>query len=238
MKKILVFWLCALLAAQAYCQDEPPSPLPTQTEWATQVSWFLPTEKVSKETRQQYTTTLLQHCQQLVASQKKQGKNRKFLQKIFRQTHQRFLTEYHSNTPFSSVFSTGKYDCVASTALFALVLEYVGYTYQLYETHNHVYLKVQTPEGAVLLETTNATQGFVKYTSEIQTIENSYHQILPQKGISLKELAGLQFYNEALSAMQAEHYQEGTLLLRKAQMLYQDSPRVERLHFLAKQLGK
>jgi hypothetical protein len=159
------------------------------------------------------------------------------LQKIFRQTHQTFLRDYRTNTPFASVFRTGKYDCVASTALFALVLEYVGYEYQLYETHNHVYLKVQTSQGTVLLETTNATQGFVKFEREIREIEKSYHQAMPQKGITLKELAGLQFYNEALSAVQAQHYQEGTLLLRKAQMLYQDSPRVERLHFLVKQLG-
>jgi hypothetical protein len=199
-------------------------------QWITKTSWFLPTEQASTQERQAYQARLLSHAKHLVTISKHNKQDRAFLQKIFRKTHKKFLGKYQKNTPFAHIFRTGEYDCVASTAMFALMLEYTGFTYQIYETVNHVYLKVQTEKGVVLLETTNATGGFMKFAGEIAKTEKDYGT---STRIDLKALAGLQLYNQALFAMQNENIVEGKHLLKKAKMLYFDSERIERLQFLA-----
>lgn len=224
--------MCYFLFLVAHAQDEPPS----TSQWTAQLSWFLPTEQVSASERAIYTQTLLAYTHTWAGKARKAKNDRAFLEKLFNATHRKFLKKYQTDSPFYKAMRVGKYDCVSSVALFALLLEYTGYTYQIYETPNHAYLKVQTSKGEVLLETTNRAWGFVKSASEIQAAEKNYQLLACPQAISLKELAGLQFYNQALSAMKAENYAQGTALLRKAKMLYNNSERIKRLGFLAGKL--
>lgn len=240
MKKISLLFLCYSTIWMAYSQDEPPS-----HAWASKASWFLPTEQISTTERKQYSQTLQTYCEKL-KKQLKPKQDKKSLQKIFRQLHHTFLRTYRVNSSLAQTFRTGEFDCVSGTALFGLVLEYMEYAYTIHETATHVYLKVQTKQGQVLIETTNATQGFIKYTKEIGAIEQMYNSLLPKNvppdfvpfnnTITLKELAGLQFYNQALFALQSENFEAGNILLRKAKMLYYHAPRVEKLLYLAKKL--
>lgn len=221
MKKYIIGCVCYFLFLVAHAQEEPPS------SWKTQLSWFLPTEQASASERQAYTHLLFAHAQKLAHKKQKVRHERAFLAKLYRITHRNFLKKYATNSPFAKTMQTGTYDCVSSVALFALMLEYTGYAYQIHETHNHVYIKVQTAQGEVVLETTSRTLGFVKYPAQEVNLKPDF------RIISLKELAGLQFYNQALDAMQQENYSKGTKLLRKAKMLYAESPRINRLNFLA-----
>lgn len=230
MKKIVFGFVCYFVYAIAHAQEEPPS------IWACKVSWFLPTEQASTSERTAHTALLFQHAQDWAGKKQKAKNDRHFLAKMFHKTHKKFLKKYKLNTPFAKTIQQGTYDCVSSTALFALMLEYAKYDYQIFETPNHVYIKVQTSKGVILLETTNRTWGFVKYTKEINALEQSYHLLASPKAISLKELAGLQFYNQALDAIQKENYAQGTKLLCKAKMLYNHSERIKRLSFLVGKL--
>ncbi len=230
MKKYL-FILCYFTSIEAYSQDKQ-----FIAQWMVHVSWFLPAEQVSRTERTEYTQKLLEHCQKLAKQRRNIKQERKFLQKVFYQTHKKFKLAYATNSSVAQAVLVGKFDCVSGTALFALVLDYLGYTYEIHETTSHAYLKVKTLQGIVLLETTNVTQGFVKFANEIREIEQTYSPLLPKhtnRIITLKELAGLQFYNQALFAMQTENFATGNALLHKAKMLYHRSERVERLLYLA-----
>ena len=246
MKKFVLFLLCFCASFAVRSQDEPPSmdSLAYQN-WAVMVSWFLPLDNVTPTERAAYTQNLQAHCRKLQL-ERKQKNEQQFLAYIFRKTHKQFLTAYTHNSHFSQVFQTGKFDCVASTTLFALILEHLGYTYQIHETPLHVYLKVQTAQGEFLLETTHAGKGFLSLPADIQAMEQSYLTMLPKNvppdfvpfnhTITLKQLAGLQFYNQALAALQTENIAQGNALLRKAKMLYNDSERVLRLKYLVGKL--
>jgi len=245
MKNIALLITCYCLSLVAYSQEKPP-PDSFTTEWICKVSWFLPTDQIDSATRSQYIEILLEYCQKLKEAKKNTKNNTRFLQKAFCQIHKDFLGDYSLNSPLAKTFQNKKFDCVASSALFALVLEYMGYTYQIHETATHAYIKIQTPKGDILLETTNASEGFIKFPTEIIQLEQTYNSLLPRHNhvdfvpfnriISLKELAGLQFYNQALAAMQDNNFNKGNVLLRKAKMLYYRSERVEKLMCLAGKL--
>jgi len=53
-------------------------------------------------------------------------KEKDFVRFIFTKTHQEFLKEYKAYASFNELFSTGDYNCLTGTILYALVLNHFG----------------------------------------------------------------------------------------------------------------
>ncbi len=150
------------------------------------------------------------------------------LERTFYFNHRRKLSWYHHGVILSDLFESGKYDCLTGTAFYAATLEELGIAYQIYEFNYHVFLIVQTEEGRLLIEPTDPLEGFVSNQKEIEARIASYSQDEGMTAnlksvsnvISLKDLAGLHYYNMGITAYNARDYANAFNYLLKANFLY------------------
>lgn len=151
-----------------------------------------------------------------------EGKKIKFLTA---EVPKRFLKTYVSVTHFSTIFETGEYNCVSATALYALILDKLSIPYIIKETPNHVYLVAYPSSSGILIESTMPKNGYyMPKSKEVESIvellmfndlitedeikQNGHLSIFSKyfysdKVISLRELTGLQYFNEALMTIRA-----------------------------------
>lgn len=166
-----------------------------------------------------------------------------FLGHIFTKTHQRFLKHYQESATFHKMLEKGTYNCLTGTALYALILEDLGFQYEIIETNYHIFLLAETADGRILFESTDPLQGFVSGDAEIQKRIAVYRQNIPVmasnrdktyyrfnvdlfNSIHLDEILGLLYYNLAIEAYNKKDIQSSINNLEKAVQLYQ-SPRTE-----------
>jgi hypothetical protein len=83
------------------------------------------------------------------------------LARVFRKFQHAFQKKYEAYADFSSLFSYGTYDCLTATTLLSHVLEKLGYQTEIVETTYHIFIKVHTAEGQILLESTDPVGGFI-----------------------------------------------------------------------------
>lgn len=163
-----------------------------------------------------------------------------FLAYLFKKTHKEFLKTYTPLSTFAQTINTGEYDCLTGTMLFAHILGKLDIEYTIYETNLHVYLKVKTSKDKdILIESTDPYNGFEKSRSRIAKREHNYkvkaiNAIRLQNRqdnnyqdykliftpITLKALAGLQYYNKAVKAFNEDEYQVAKLNLDKTDLFY------------------
>ena len=153
-----------------------------------------------------------------------------FLEKMFYRVHRKQLGWYEGYTTVSDVLQSKKYDCLSGTALYALILDYLGYDYTIQEFDFHIFLVLNIEGVPVLLEPTDPYDGFVtdrdeialRYRKALKSVEESgnFQKTYIQNEISLQQLAGLQYYNQAVDSFNNGHFKEATDLIMKAEMLY------------------
>lgn len=165
-----------------------------------------------------------------------------FLEHVFTKTHQRFLKQYKEYATFNELLLEGNYNCMTATALYALILEHLGFEYEIIETNYHIFLVAETAYGPVLLETTDPLQGFVTKNQEIERKISQYRQntqvesnnnktyyqynVSLFNSIGLKSLHGLLYYNLAVDAYNKQDLLSTVDYLEKACLLY-ESQRLE-----------
>jgi hypothetical protein len=165
-----------------------------------------------------------------------------FLSYLFTITHQRLLKHYDENAGFGQLLTDNKYNCLTATALYALLLEHVGIDYNVIETNYHIFLLIQTNQGQVMFETTDAANGFVSDSKEIdsrivQYREQSIQPIALNKAhyrykvdlykeVNLDEMLGLLHYNLSINAYNQHNLPMAIEQLALAVKLYH-SPRME-----------
>ena len=150
-----------------------------------------------------------------------------FLWFVFHKVHTEFLDYYRTNPPFYQVFSRKhQYNCVSGTALYSLILQRLDFQTQVKETRDHVYLLVQNKETPVLIESTDPTHGFITGKRIIEKRESEYAAKGIAREISLTNLCGLQYYNQAVELYFAGTYFQSQQLLDKAKKLYPDSGKI------------
>jgi hypothetical protein len=163
-----------------------------------------------------------------------------FLSYVFRKTHQKLLRNYEPYASFNEL-SRGTYNCLTGTALYALLLTDLGYTYKIIETNYHIFLVVSTPGGKILFEATDPANGFVTNQDAIlRRFEKYAKNELPPKSsdknyyaysfrlfkeVNLDEMLGLLFYNQSIELYNDHQLPGAVANLDKAIKLY-DSPRV------------
>jgi hypothetical protein len=163
-----------------------------------------------------------------------------FLNYVFKKTHQKLLKNYEQYASFNEL-SSGTYNCLTGTALYALLLTDLGYTYKIIETNYHIFLVVNTADGKILFEATDPGNGFVTRQDAIESRLEKYNKNEVQASadknyylysfklfneVSLDEMLGLLFYNQAIESYNEHQLPSAVANLDKAMSLY-NSPRVQ-----------
>ncbi|MDX5337403.1 MAG: hypothetical protein LPK25_00135 [Cyclobacteriaceae bacterium] len=182
----------------------------------------------------------------------------KLVRQIFQKTHQRILKKYELHSSFNATLSTGKYDCVSGSASLALLLDRYKIDYHIIETDYHVFLIAKIEGKDIILESTTPVGGMITTPTEVEKYLNSYtaSEITPTREINqrlagpqidyqnnsifrkvnLKELAGLQYYNDAIVQFNSQAFGKAVNQLSKAYLLY-PSERIEGLRELSLDLA-
>ncbi len=175
--------------------------------------------------------------------QKKQQKYRsekRFLSYFFYKTHRKFLKRYRPHATFPELLEHGSYDCVTGTALYTLLLDALGVSYQVSEFPFHVYLSAITTEAdTFLIESTDPQGGWITSPAEQKRRFAFYSQVTEQEDeayfqydftiaetINLSQLVGLSYFNEAVANYNQRNIQQAVRLLSQAERWYA-SPRTE-----------
>ncbi|MDO9554404.1 hypothetical protein [Rhodonellum sp.] len=184
---------------------------------------------------------------------KKEGRSRnntQLLSDIFFKTHQHLLKRYEQHASFSNLLSSGTYDCVTGSATLGLLLDRYGIAYEVIETDYHVFLKGEFAGQDFIMESTFSEHGLIvgkdlvlefekkfktkggerKYDFNIGLGNNESLSAENQtyESIGLKELAGLQYYNDAILRFNQKNYGAAYAQLIKASFLY-PSERISKL---------
>ena len=163
---------------------------------------------------------------QLEKKERSEQNDLRFLRTIFYKTHRKILRSYSPMASMDETIENGTYGCLTGTVVYALLLSHFNFNYEIVELPNHVFLKVKLADQNVYFESTLANDGFItnenhfkfKRTSSsnhntnwLQVISEKtqmVEQAKPFKIIDLKELRGLQHFNEAVKLYKVKAYQE------------------------------
>jgi hypothetical protein len=165
-----------------------------------------------------------------------------FLHHVFTRVHQTYLMRYREHTSFGSIFTDGVYNCLTGTILFSSLFDHFGIAHEIIETNYHIFILAQTSKGTVLIETTDAVNGFITGADKIENRITQYknNDLQPTdntlayyrysfnlyNSVSQHELVGLLYYNLAVDAFNKQLIADATDYLGRAGERY-ISPRVE-----------
>jgi len=169
-------------------------------------------------------------------------KMKKKLKVIYNSVHNSFLKKYVELSQFSSIFRYGEFNCVSSTALFALVLDRCDIPYSIMISSTHAYM-IADPDGeGFLIETTQAEGGLIAFDEKFQNDYVDYlykNKLISEEEymynsslnlfkkhfandtrISISELAGIQYYNKGLVSLINDKNITAYNCFEKASILY------------------
>jgi len=169
-------------------------------------------------------------------------KSLRILSDIYVLAQQQLLKEYQKNANFSKTIDQGIYDCVTGTAVYALLLNRFDIPYEIIETEEHVFIQGMFKKTPFIIESTFAVEGLILGEKETMGFLNSFiihssksanlkpvevgsffskneSNTLFEK-IGLRELAGLQYYNDAVKKFDEQKYKAAYVQLLKAEYLY------------------
>ncbi|SIO08318.1 hypothetical protein [Algoriphagus halophilus] len=179
-----------------------------------------------------------------------------FLRSIFQKSHQTLLKNYVQHSTFNDMLEEGNFDCVSGSATLGMLLDRYNYNYEIIETDYHVFILVDINDKTIILESTLAIGGMISSPSEVRAYLESYQPVEfaqlaslterlgdPElslddhaifRKVTLTELAGLQYYNDAITHFNERSFGLASKQLSKALVLY-NSERIKNLQDLAKE---
>ncbi|MDO1451031.1 hypothetical protein Q0590_32455 [Rhodocytophaga aerolata] len=166
----------------------------------------------------------------------------KRIKAIYSQTHDRLLSKYELKNHFPDIFANGNYNCVSATALYGLLFDDLQIPYTIKESPTHVYLIAYPHTQKILIETTDPRQGYMVFDDKFKTSfvsnlrsgklisEQEYKSgstnalfdkyYFSEENITIKELLGIQYMNDALYKLQENQLEEAFIQLEKAYLFY------------------
>nr|WP_299174996.1 hypothetical protein [uncultured Allomuricauda sp.] len=164
---------------------------------------------------------------------------------IFNKIHDRFFKKYELDAYFSDAFTSGKYNCVSGTALYAHAFDYLNVPYQIKETPTHVFIVAYPAEFNIYVETTlpgkagsfapseslvrKAVDDLVELKliakEQVNTVgyNKAYNDYFyGNENITKKDLIGIQYYNKAVFLLNDNNYSEAYENMSKSQLIYQN----------------
>lgn len=179
---------------------------------------------------------------QLNLKLQKQKRLKPQLKTIYKMVHDAFFVKYVEEVNFADIFTSGNYNCVTASALYAIILDRLEISYVIKQTPIHVYLIADPGETGFLFESTLPMEGLVQFNPKYQKdfVDYLYKNKIISEGeykgkttnslfmeyytkdvsISLQELAGIQYYNDGVFQLKAEKYEAALNSFIKAHMLY------------------
>lgn len=171
--------------------------------------------------------------EELSAKKSRYKSDKAFVKYMFYKVHRKLLKEYSKYTNLFDLFETGVYNCATGTAVYGLLLDAFDIDYKIHETPYHVFLMVYTDnhKDSVLIESTDP-QGFIDNKKEIAEALDAYRQpvdsvkshtfdtINIQEHINLRQLAGLNYFNQAISHYNHQQFSKALQYLDQANNLY------------------
>ena len=164
------------------------------------------------------------------------------LRQIFQKANQRLFKKYEQHSTFNAMLSEGRFDCVSGSAALGMLLERYGYAYDIVETDYHVFIVVNLAGKDIVLESTLPVGGMITTPSEVEKYLDAYKptESLSAKAVTqrlagpeidysdnsifrkvnLTQLAGLQYYNDAIVHFNAQAFGQAVEQLSKAYLLY------------------
>jgi tetratricopeptide (TPR) repeat protein len=175
-------------------------------------------------------------------SEKQSKKKEKAVKKVYNSVHDTFFDKYVLENDFTKIFSTGEYNCVSATGLYAIAFTRLGIPYVIKETPSHVYLVAYPESESILVETTNPVHGYLQfndnfkrdYVQKLKNVKiigtaeaasmpfedlfNKY--FFTDENIDIIELIGIQYYNDGIYELHNEHYKRAWVQFQKSYYLY------------------
>jgi len=166
----------------------------------------------------------------------------KKIKTVYEKVHNPLLKKYELENRFHEIFASGNYNCVTATALYAIVFEDLNIPYEIKEEPTHVYLLGYPNKENILVETTSPLFGYINFNDEFKTqyvsnlkkqkiigaeeadsktndeLFNKYY--FKNEKITLKELVGIHYMNDALFQKDHGKWKEGFYQLQKAYLFY------------------
>ena len=180
-----------------------------------------------------YNSFVYEYDKLLASIEKARAKtknDKSLLQKMFYKVHHKKLGWYENHVTLSQTLDSKKYDCLTGSALLALILHDLNYTYKILEFDFHVFVIAETEAGQVLLEATDPFNGFVTDPKQIddrirsnvknEKVSDGIYKTYIRNEIDLKALAGLQYFNMAVDFYNHQEYKKASDFIKKADLLY------------------
>lgn len=184
----------------------------------------------------------------------KKGNSISLLRSIFEKSHKKLFKKYEQHSSFNVMLQDGKFDCVSGSAALGLLLDRYSFDYKIVETDYHVFIVVDYDGQDIIFESTLPIGGMIGSPSEVEAYLAAYKpaknsQLYPInqrlgdptqalndnsifRKVSLHELAGLQYYNDAIAHFNQQMFTDASNQLTKALALY-PSDRIKDLKDLA-----
>jgi tetratricopeptide (TPR) repeat protein len=177
-------------------------------------------------------------------------KNDKKIKVVYGEVHNAFLKKYQEDVRFNDIFSSGNYNCVTASALYALVFDRLGISYEVKEEPTHVYLLAYPNTDNILVESTSPLRGFVVFDERFKQsfvealknqkiignaeiankstdeLFNSYY--FKRDKLDLQQLVGIHYCNDALFKRDKNDIKGAFQQIEKAYLLYK-APKTEYL---------
>ena len=172
---------------------------------------------------------------------------------LFNLTHKWFFQKYREGSTFDRIFDVKEYNCVSATALYAIMLKEYNIPFVIKETPTHVYSLAYPKTKGIVLESTAPKDGyyylddndvrkvvnslveskyFTKDEVSAKGVRNIYNEhFFSKDDINIRELAGLQYYNEAVAYLANKEYEQALNSGYKLELLY-PSKRAEYLKYV------
>jgi tetratricopeptide (TPR) repeat protein len=160
---------------------------------------------------------------------------------IFKEVHSHFFVKYEENAFFNKIFEGGKYNCLTASMLYSLVLTNYNIPFEIKEKPTHVYLVGLPGTDNILFETTNPAGFYVpneklkrEYIASLVSLKlvtqeyvnsvgmaNAFNEFYYNSdNINSVQLAGLQYYNEAIFSYTDGNIDNAITSAIKANILY------------------
>lgn len=207
---------------------------------------------VTTAEKQAFQEELGEFTRKMVRKMQRYRSEERFIKYAFYKIHNRYLKHYRQHTDLYELFEEGNYDCITATAFYALVFDALDIDYSIRELPYHVYIMVRTRDTGklLLLESTDNMNGFVENAEDIAARIETYEEALNDPSsdyyrysfeidetISLNELAGLNYFNEAIVHYNQQNLADARDLLSVAKDLY-PGKRMEALNNLIEQVAR
>lgn len=159
-----------------------------------------------------------------------------FVRMLFTQMHRQVLKQFKEGTTLAEALQTGAYNCLTATTFFALLLDHFRVSYRIVETNYHVFLLADVGGSTWLIETTDPLNGIVSKPEQVEARIAFYRQMPPPvsgvlrgyayrkdyfRVLSVQELRGLDYFNQAVGALNEGNLKKSVYLLQQASVFYQ-----------------